>query len=106
LLSDLKFTVPRADRAHQYLVFRLSNSGDSSTERAGRNLDTLRRLRNRADYDETPAITQPQADAAFNLAEAVIQALDAGRKNPRRTQISDAMKSYERDVLKEVTWRP
>jgi uncharacterized protein (UPF0332 family) len=27
LLADLNFTVPRADRAHQYLVFRLSNCG-------------------------------------------------------------------------------
>jgi uncharacterized protein (UPF0332 family) len=52
LLFDLKFTIPRADRAHQYLVFRLSNSGEPAIEQAGRDLDTLRRLRNRADYDE------------------------------------------------------
>src|SRR5206468_7212368 len=53
LLADLNFTVPRADRAHQYLAFRLSNCGESAVEQAGRDLETLRRLRNRADYDDT-----------------------------------------------------
>jgi len=43
LLSDLKFTIPRADRAHQYLVFRLGNSSEPTVEQAGRDLDTLRR---------------------------------------------------------------
>jgi hypothetical protein len=47
LFSDLGFTVPRADRAHQYLVYRLSNSGDAAVEQAGRDPETLRRLRNR-----------------------------------------------------------
>src|SRR5262249_47755394 len=58
LFADLHFTVPRADRAHQYLVFRLSNCGESPVEFAGRDLETLRRLRNRADYDELPSLAQ------------------------------------------------
>jgi uncharacterized protein (UPF0332 family) len=106
LLADLNFTVPRADRAHQYLVFRLSNSGEASVERAGRDLETLRRLRNRADYDEMPALTQPQAAAAAQLAEGIIRALDAAHQEPVRTQIRDSMIVYERDVLRDVTWRP
>jgi hypothetical protein len=65
LLRDLRFTVPRADRAHQYLVFRLSNSSEATVEQAGRDLETLRRLRNRADYDELPPLTQSQATALF-----------------------------------------
>jgi uncharacterized protein (UPF0332 family) len=106
LFADLKFTVPRADRAHQYLVFRLSNSGESTVEQAGRDLETLRRLRNRADYDETPALTQPQAAAAVQLAEGIIQVLDAARQEPIRTQITDTMVVYERDVLHDVTRQP
>jgi uncharacterized protein (UPF0332 family) len=106
LFSDLQFAVPRADRAHQYLVFRLSNSGESVVEQAGRDLETLRRLRNRADYDETPAVTQPQAVAAAQIAEAIIQALDASRQEPARTRMRDAMIAYERDVLRDVTWHP
>jgi uncharacterized protein (UPF0332 family) len=106
LLADLRFSVPRADRAHQYLVFRLSNSGEAAVEQAGRDLDTLRRLRNRADYDETPALMQPQADAAVQLSRCIIQALDAARQEPARTQIRDAMIVYERDVLHDVTALP
>lgn len=106
LLADLNFTVPRADRAHQYLVFRLSNSGEAAVEQAGRDLETLRRLRNRADYDETPAVTQPQATAAVQMAEGIIQVLDAARQVPARTGIRDAMIVYERDVLRDVTWQP
>ena len=106
LFADWNFTVPRADRAHQYLVFRLSNSGESAVEQAGRDLETLRRLRNRADYDDVPAITQPQAAAAVQLAEGIIQVLDAARQEPARTQMRDVMIVYERDVLQDVTWKP
>ncbi|MBV9121821.1 MAG: HEPN domain-containing protein [Planctomycetes bacterium] len=106
LFADLNFTVPRADRAHQYLVFRLSNSGEAAVEQAGRNLETLRRLRNRADYDEPPALTQSQAVAAVRLAEGIIQALDAAQQDPARTKIRDTMVVYERDVLHDVTWQP
>lgn len=106
LFTDLGFVVPRADRAHQYLVFRLSNSGEAAVEQAGRDLETLRRLRNRADYDELPALTQPQAIAAVQLAENIIQILDVARQEPVRTRIRDGMIVYERDVLHDVTWRP
>jgi uncharacterized protein (UPF0332 family) len=106
LLADLRFTVPRADRAHQYLVFRLGNCGESAVEQAGRDLDTLRRLRNRADYDETPPLTQPQAAAAAQVADAIVQVLDAARQEPTRTRIRDTMIVYERDVLRDVTWQP
>jgi len=106
LMADLNFTVPRADRAHQYLAFRLSNCGESVVASAGRDLETLRRLRNRADYDDQPAVTQPQATAAVRLAEAVIQVLDATRVEPTRTRMRDAMIVYERDVLQDVTWHP
>jgi uncharacterized protein (UPF0332 family) len=106
LFADLQFTVPRADRAHQYLVFRLSNSGEAAVEQTGRDLETLRRLRNRADYDEAPTLTQPQAAAAVQVAQSIIQTLDAARQEPIRTRIRDSMIVYERDVLHDVTWQP
>lgn len=106
LLANLNFIIPRADRAHQYLVFRLSNCGESAVERAGRDLETLRRLRNRADYDEAPTITQPQAAAALRLAESIVQVLDTAGLEPTRTRMRDVMIVYERDVLHDVTWRP
>ncbi|MFO0927133.1 MAG: HEPN domain-containing protein [Gemmataceae bacterium] len=106
LLTQLQFVVPRADRAHQYLVFRLSNSGDTGIEQAGRDLESLRRLRNRADYDESPPLTQPQALAAVRVSESIIQLLDAANQEPIRTRIRDAMIVYERVVLHDVTWQP
>jgi hypothetical protein len=38
--------------------------------------------------------------------EDIIRALDAAASEPTRTQIRDAMKIYERDVLHDVTWHP
>ncbi|MBL8793901.1 MAG: HEPN domain-containing protein [Planctomycetia bacterium] len=104
--SELNFTVPRADRAHQYFVFRLGNSSEPTVEQAGRELDTLRRLRNRADYDESPALTQSQAAASVRLAESFVQTLDSARQEPSRTRMRDAMIAYERAVLRDVTWKP
>lgn len=106
LFADLRFVVPRADRAHQYLVFRLSNRGEAVVEQVRRDLETLRRLRNRADYDETPALPQPQAAAAVQVAEGIIRVLDAARQEPTRTRIRDEMVVYERDVLHDITWQP
>jgi uncharacterized protein (UPF0332 family) len=106
LLANLHFTVPRADRAHQYLVYRLSNCGEATGEQAGRDLETLRRLRNRADYDEAPAVTQPPAIAAVRLADGIVRALDAAGQEPARTRIRDAMIAYERDIPHDVTWQP
>ena len=35
----------------------------------------------------------------------MLRSLDAARTQQTRTQITDAMRIYERDVLKEVTWQ-
>jgi uncharacterized protein (UPF0332 family) len=106
LFLELSFVVPRADRAHQYLVFRLSNGGETDGEQARRDLDTLRRLRNRADYDAAPPLQKTQALASVQLAEGIIRSLDSARQEPARTLIRDAMLVYERVVLRDVTWRP
>jgi hypothetical protein len=46
------------------------------------------------------------ATQQLQAARSIIQTLDAARSEPTRTQITDAMKVYERDVLKTVTWHP
>lgn len=106
LLLNLRFRVPHAERAHGYLWLRLSNAGEVETATAGRLLGGLRQERNRADYDERRTITQATAIQNVRTAEDVIRALDAAAIDPIRTQITDAMKIYERDVLKDVTWHP
>ena len=97
---------PQADRAHGYLWLRLSNAGVAEVKKAGSLLNDLRRERNRADYDDHRTITQAIAAQNVQFANEVIQALDAAAVDPVRTQITDAMKVYERDVLHDVTWHP
>ena len=106
LLLDLGFRVPQADRAHGYLWLRLSNAGHADTTTAGRNFGQLRRQRNWADYEDLRVIPQTGATQNVQEAEDIIQALDAATVEPVRTQITDAMKIYERDVLRDVTWHP
>ncbi len=106
LLLALGFRVPQGDRAHGYLWLRLSNAGEPQVQRAGRFLNDLRRERNHADYDEHRTIIRGIAAQCVQRAEDIIQALDAAAIEPIRTQITDAMKIYERDVLHDVTWHP
>jgi hypothetical protein len=65
LFAGLNFTVPRADRAHQYLVFRLSNCGDSAVEQAGRDLETLRRYETVRTTTTPPRSRRPRLPRLF-----------------------------------------
>lgn len=106
LMEDLGFAVPRADAAHKHMAFRLGNSSAASVVAAGKDLDSLRRYRNLADYDMQPPIDQVRAQRAVQTAEQILEVLDDAALEPTRTQITDAMKVYERDVLQNVTWQP
>src|SRR5262249_25109038 len=106
LLRDLRFSVPNSERAHAYLWFRLSNSGHSDVRNAGLDLRNLRQERARADYDAHRFVGAATATKDLQTAEEIIRVLDAAAHDPTRTQITDAMKIYERDVLKDVTWHP
>ena len=104
LLRDVGFRVPRGDQAHAYLWLRLSNSGDPQVQLAGSDLSTLRRERNRADYEVEQTLTHSHALLQVQSARRILQILDAATAEPTRTQITNAMRAYERDVLKELTW--
>jgi uncharacterized protein (UPF0332 family) len=106
LLRRCGFAVPRADQAHAYLARRLAYAGHPDVCRAGTRLNSLRGDRNRADYDLHLPMTQAHAAAQVQIAKEIIHHLDAASLDPIKTQITDAMKIYERDVLKQVTWRP
>jgi uncharacterized protein (UPF0332 family) len=106
LLMDLGFRVPRGERAHAYLWLRLSNCGDPQVTSSGRSLQGLRRDRNMADYDVELSLSQALAIPLVQLAHQIIAILDTATAEPTRTQITDAMKIYERDVLQDVTWHP
>lgn len=106
LFESLGFRVPRADQAHAYLWLRLSNCGDAQVQSAGYEMNRLRQDRNRADYDIKLTITQPHAVSVTKFGQRLVRILQDATQEPTRTQITDSMKTYERDILKNVTWRP
>jgi uncharacterized protein (UPF0332 family) len=106
LLARMGFQVPRADHAHAYLWLRLSNCGDPTTESAGQLLRDLRRERNRADYELAQRWVWATARLLVQRCEDVIQTLEAAALEPIRSAIQTAMRDYERNVLRAVTWQP
>jgi uncharacterized protein (UPF0332 family) len=105
LFEDLGFTVPKAERAHGYLWLRLSNSGQSAVDQAGQDLKLLRSDRNFADYDFQSAFRTSRLADVLKSAKQIIRTLEDASMDPTtRTLITDTMKIYERDVLKNVTW--
>jgi uncharacterized protein (UPF0332 family) len=107
LLQNSGFVVPRADQAHSYLWQRFGNCAHPDVEEAGRSLNSLRSMRNEADYDLDRPFLQSQAFNQVDLAVKVIQLLELVAATPTVQQrITDAIKVYERDVLRLVTWRP
>lgn len=104
-LREIGFAVPKADRAHAYAILRLSNSGDADLNQAGQRLSELRTLRNRADYEGRRRFESADAEQAVEASHEIIDSLDETRRDPIRSDIMEAIKTYERDVLKETTWQ-
>lgn len=107
LLNHCGFAVPRADQAHAYLWLRLSNAGHPDVQNAGAQLSFLRHERNQADYDVDRSLDQTSAIDRVQMGADIVALLDAVAKEATIiAQITEAMKIYERDVLREVTWHP
>lgn len=106
LFRSFGFRVPHADQAHQYLYVRLFNCLNPVVVSAAVDLHDLRRRRNEADYDLHLAYNRQTPARLILIARAVIQALAVASSEPTRTQIVTAMKDYERNVLRQVTWSP
>jgi len=105
-LDGLGFNVPRADQAHAYLWLRLSNCGHPDLIKTGLRLNVLRRTRNWADYDLDQAFEHGLAVTRVADALTVVQLLDDAAATPTvLAAITDTIKTYERDVLRHVTWR-
>jgi uncharacterized protein (UPF0332 family) len=106
LLRNLGFRVPRGDQAHAYLWLRLSNSSDPQVSSAGSALNMLRSDRNFADYDIEPDLIHADAQPQVTRGRRILQLLDNAAIEPTRSNITDGMKLYEKNVLKQVTWTP
>ena len=101
------FTVPRAEQAHAYLWLRLSNARHPDVDNAGLELGQLRTARNKADYDVDIPVDHAECIDHVQVAAGIIQLLDDLTKEAAiLARVLDAIKIYEHDVLREVTWRP
>jgi uncharacterized protein (UPF0332 family) len=105
LLTGIGFQVPYGPQAHAFLWLRLSNCGDPVTCNTGSDLNSLQRWRNKADYDFSHSLTQPTAQAWVRTAHQVIERLRQANVDPVRSQITAAIRDYERNVLRHVTWQ-
>ena len=105
LFQDLGFVVPHGPQAHAYLWMRLSNCGEPEIVTAGGRLNDLQRFRNRSDYDIQRDIVHTDAATAVAMARRVVERLEDRRTDPARSAITTAMRDYERNVLRHVTWR-
>jgi uncharacterized protein (UPF0332 family) len=105
LLRQSGFRVPAADKAHAYLWLRLSNSGHPDVSLAGDYLLQLRRVRNVSDYDFGRPLDAAAAILHVGIATDIIQLLhQLANESAILNRVVDAIKIYERDVLRDVTW--
>ena len=106
LFLQCGFRVPTAERAHTYLSLRLMNAEHPDMIAAGNSLDDLRRARNQADYDIHKPFDSAKTPARVQQSADIIRMLDEAATLPTVVaQITLAMRDYERDVLRDVTWR-
>lgn len=107
LFVQCGFKVPEADWGHAYLWLRLSNAQHPDVQQAGYRLRQLRSSRNEADYDLDRSFSHRNAVDQVQEALEIIQLLELLAIDPvLRDGITGAIKTYERDVLKESTWHP
>jgi uncharacterized protein (UPF0332 family) len=105
LLLRNGFVVPRGEQAHAYLWLRLSNSQHPDVVNAGLALNDLRTARNRADYDVDAPVAHTECVDHVGIATSIIRLLHHLANEPAiLTRVVEAIKIYERDVLREVTW--
>ncbi len=106
VLRQCGFSVPQGEQAHVYLSLRLANSGHPDIVQAGHDLNYLRTVRNRADYDLDRSFDHRLALDHVQLAAEVIRTLEELLAlTSALAQVTNVIRVYERDVLKQVTWQ-
>src|SRR5579884_4183300 len=106
LLRQCGFEVPQAEQAHAYLWLRLQNCGQRDLIQAGRAIQELRGHRNWADYDlDDPFLEEAARDSVNDVLDAVRLLDDTAALPEVLAQVTAAIRVYERDVLRQETWR-
>ena len=103
-LANLGFRTRQSDQAHAGLYRRLSSSNVRELNEAARLLMELRRIRNQADYEFNKALPKTEAIKSIDHATQIFEMLDGHCEPESLVSMTDTIRAYERDVLREVTW--
>lgn len=94
------------DQAHAYLWRRLSNCGEAQLQWVGREFQNLRNDRNVADYEMAKRFDREHAAAAVETATELVGKLKSAQSEPIKSVLTQNIRKYEREVLREETWKP
>ena len=107
LLIVCGFAVPDGESCHGFVWLRIANAGQPQINNIGNGLRELRRLRNLADYNLDISFNQHEALGCVSRAIDYVRILEAAQTMAGiMTQIPATIRDYERDVLKQVSWKP
>ena len=104
-LSEWGFRIRKSDQAHAGMSRRLGALALDGWDDVARDLAQLRADRNFADYDVEQVVPQKLAINCFAAAERITKTLHTGLSDSEQRQAIAAIRDYERDVLREVTWQ-
>lgn len=104
-LASLGFRTRQSDQAHAGLYRRLSCSKRDELDEAARSLMDLRGLRNAADYEIMPPYAKSAVVQAADRVRDIFERIDLPRDAEELNSITETIRAYERDVLREVTWQ-
>jgi hypothetical protein len=106
VLREAGFAVPQDGNAHTHVYLRLSNCGRAEVVTAAQRLWHLREARNWAENNMTVPLELAVAlDAVADARRAVRLLDDLAGSEAVLALVVAAMRVYERDVLKQVTFR-
>ena len=87
--------------AHKNVRFCLRESGSDTGGKAGEKLGSLRRERNKADYDlKSREFDFATVSFQLHVTHEIVDAIDRCRQDPAFAQIRDKVRAYARDVLR------
>jgi len=100
ILKEMGFKIPESSAGHGEVQNRLGNSGDGEIEVVASQLTDLHSRRIQADYKMARRDVERQGTAQGIVEQAgrMIHLLNGCRSEPKRTQVVNAIKEWERRV--------
>ncbi|MFM9961163.1 MAG: HEPN domain-containing protein [Planctomycetaceae bacterium] len=104
-LSEWGFHIRKSDQAHAGMSRRLGVLALDGWDDLARDLSQLRTDRNFADYDIERVFPKRLAVNCLAVTERIIKTLHTKLSDNEQQQAIAAIRDYERNVLRDVTWR-